>query len=452
MELEQIHILVVGAGVSGIAAAKLLTGKAKEIILYDSNEKLKEDEILSKLSDDFKGKIILGELDNSIKQKINLIILSPGVPTDLFYINEFRKAKIPILGEIELAYYFSKGKIAAITGTNGKTTTTALLGEILKTFYKTVFVVGNIGIPYTDMVTKTTDETITVAEMSSFQLETIEKFRPDVSVILNITPDHLDRHHTMEKYIEAKLNIVKNQTKSDTCILNYEDEVLHKVGREVKASVIYFSSARKLSKGIYLDENKIIYQDKEQKICICDVNELNIIGRHNYENAMAAAAAAIVLGVPIDCIYKGLISFQAVEHRIEYVATKHGVSYYNDSKGTNPDASIQAIKAMPSKTFLIAGGYDKGSDYTEWINAFEGKIKYLVLLGQTREKIAETAKKMGFLPIIMVDTMKEAVNFCSSHAQSGECVLLSPCCASWGMFKNYEERGKIFKDLVRTIE
>ncbi|WMJ88470.1 UDP-N-acetylmuramoyl-L-alanine--D-glutamate ligase [Anaerocolumna sp. MB42-C2] len=451
MKLNDKRILIFGTGISGISAAKLLQKAAADIILYDGNDKLDKDEIKSKLPEDFKGTILLGAVPEELINTLDLVILSPGVPTDLNLVNQMRDKKIPIWGEVELAYYFSKGKIVGITGTNGKTTTTTLVGEIMKTYFNSVFVVGNIGVPYTEMVLNTTEESVTVAEMSSFQLETIESFKPNVSAILNITPDHLNRHHTMEKYIEAKKNITLNQDSKDVCILNYEDEVLRKIGQELKTKVFYFSSLHILDKGIYLEDENIIYKNGQNKILVCNIKELNIFGRHSYENVMAAVACGISLGVPMDKIKTAITNFVAVEHRIEYVTTKHGVKYYNDSKGTNPDASMKAIESMQTPTLLIAGGYDKGSDYDEWLEAFDGKIRFLVLLGQTRDKIADTAKRHGFENIIIVESLKEAVDVCAIKANQGDSVLLSPACASWGMFKNFEERGRLFKEYVRNL-
>ena len=452
MELKGARILVIGAGKSGISAIELLADEEADIILYDSKADIVEMELREKLPKSFRGSIYLGEFPKEIAEGIDLVIISPGVPTDLEYVTSLKEKGIPIWGEIELAYQFSKGKIIAITGTNGKTTTTTLVGEIMKTYFDSVFVVGNIGLPYTKMVKQTTEDSVTVAEMSSFQLETVHRFVPNVSAILNITPDHLDRHHTMEAYIQAKANITMNQGQEDTCVLNYEDDALRLLGASLKTNVFWFSSARVLEKGMYLSEDNIIYNDGSVETIICNIHELKILGKHNHENVMAAVAMAISIGVPISYIHKALIAFQGVEHRIEYVATKNGVKYYNDSKGTNPDASIQAIKAMQTKTLLIGGGYDKDSVYDEWIKAFDGKVKYLVLMGQTREKIADTARRMGFHDIVIVDSLKEAVDFCSSHAMEGESVLLSPCCASWGMFKDYEERGNMFKEFVYAIK
>lgn len=357
-----------------------------------------------------------------------------------------------ILGEIELAYTIAKGKIAAITGTNGKTTTTALVGEILHRYYESVFVVGNIGIPYTGVALDIKEDAVVAAEISSFQLETVDKFCPKVSAILNITPDHLNRHYTMENYSNTKLQITKNQTKNEVCILNYEDSILREKADTIPARVFYFSSGHVLEEGIYLTkEGKIILINDGEKIEVCHINELNLLGKHNYENVMAAVAIGYFMGVPMEYIQSALHTFVAVEHRIEYVAEKNGVKYYNDSKGTNPDAAIQGIRAMVTKTILIGGGYDKGSEYDEWIEAFDGKVKLLVLLGQTAQKIADTAKAHGFQNIVIVSSLEEAVKISAQHALPGEAVLLSPACASWGMFKNYEERGNMFKDYVKTI-
>ncbi|QHQ62053.1 UDP-N-acetylmuramoyl-L-alanine--D-glutamate ligase [Anaerocolumna sedimenticola] len=452
MKLNDKRIFVFGTGISGISAVNLLQKVAADIIVYDGNDKLNKDEIKAKLPEDFNGTILLGSIPEGLIDTIDLVILSPGVPTDLELVNQMRDKKIPIWGEVELAYYFSKGKIVGITGTNGKTTTTTLVGEIMKTYFNSVFVVGNIGVPYTEMVLNTTEESVTVAEMSSFQLESIESFKPNVSAILNITPDHLNRHHTMENYIEAKKNITRNQDSSDVCVINYEDEVLRKIGQELKTKVFYFSSLHALDYGIYLEGENIIYNDSQNKTLVCNIQELNIFGRHSYENVMAAVACGISLGVPMDKIKYAITNFVAVEHRIEFVTTKHGVKYYNDSKGTNPDASMKAIESMQTPTLLIAGGYDKGSEYDEWLEAFGGKIRYLVLLGQTRDKIAETAKRHGFENIIMVESLEEAVNVCAKKANQGDSVLLSPACASWGMFKNYEERGHLFKEYVKNLD
>ena len=394
--------------------------------------------------------IVLGEFPEVLLGKLDLVIISPGVPTDLPIVNRMRESDIPVVGEIELAYELSKGEVLAITGTNGKTTTTALLGEIMKAVYDSAFVVGNIGIPYTNVVDETRDDSVIVAEMSSFQLESIVDFRPRVSAILNITPDHLNRHHTMEAYIQAKKNVAINQTAEDTCVLNYEDEVLREFGETLQTKVLYFSSKRKLDKGIYLDDGNIIYRNPDECL-VCNVKELKLLGVHNYENVMAAVAMAAAYGVPMDSIRKTIKEFAGVEHRIEFVAEKNGVAYYNDSKGTNPDAAIRGIQAMNRPTYLIGGGYDKQSEYKEWIESFDGKVKKLLLIGQTREKIAKEAEECGFTDIMLLDTFEDAVLTAAKLAEPGEAVLLSPACASWGMFKNYEERGDKFKEIVNSL-
>ena len=450
MDIAGKNVLVFGSGISGIGAAGLLEERGASVTLYDGNDKLDVEEIRGKMKDGAKTDIVLGEFPEEFLGKLDLVIISPGVPTDLPIVNRMRESDIPVVGEIELAYELGKGEVLAITGTNGKTTTTALLGEIMKAVYDSAFVVGNIGIPYTNVVDETRDDSVIVAEMSSFQLESIVDFRPRVSAILNITPDHLNRHHTMEAYIQAKKNVAINQTAEDTCVLNYEDEVLREFGETLQTKVLYFSSKRKLDKGIYLDDGNIIYRNPDECL-VCNVKELKLLGVHNYENVMAAVAMAAAYGVPMDSIRKTIKEFAGVEHRIEFVAEKNGVAYYNDSKGTNPDAAIRGIQAMNRPTYLIGGGYDKQSEYKEWIESFDGKVKKLLLIGQTREKIAKEAEECGFTDIMLLDTFEDAVLTAAKLAEPGEAVLLSPACASWGMFKNYEERGDKFKEIVNSL-
>lgn len=451
MDLKEKRVLVFGTGKSGIGAAELLEDMGSIPVLYDGNEKTDPAEVKSRLKEGTKAEVFIGNLPEKEIDKLSLVVLSPGVPTDLPLVLHFKEKGLKIWGEVELAYAFGKGDVLAITGTNGKTTTTSLLGAIMEHARNSVFVVGNIGNPYTEAVEQMNEDSVTVAEISSFQLETIEQFRPKVSAILNITEDHLNRHHTMEEYIRVKELITKNQGPEDVCVLNYEDEVLRKFGENIVPKVVYFSSLRKLDQGIYLDGDQIILKTEKEEIPIVKTGELKILGRHNHENVMAAAAMAYYAGVSVESIHKSVCEFVAVPHRIEYVTEKNGVAYYNDSKGTNPDAAIKGIQAMNRPTWLIGGGYDKGSSYEEWINAFDGKVKGLVLLGATREKIAETAKKCGFEPVYFVDSLKEAVEFCASHAVSGEAVLLSPACASWDMFPSYEVRGKEFKEFVNQL-
>ena len=451
MNLQGKKVIVAGSGISGMGAVRLLNARKARVVLYDGNEALKIEDIEARLPEGRKPEIVLGELTKEALAGAEIMVVSPGIAVDAPCVEQARAAGLIIWGEIELAYQSSKGMLAGITGTNGKTTTTALTGEILKSFYESTFVVGNIGIPYTSVALDMKEESATVAEISSFQLETVWKFAPKVTAILNITPDHLDRHKTMENYIAVKERITKNQKAEDTCVLNYEDEVLRRFGETLPVQVVFFSSKRELERGLYLDGEMITYRTDAETIPVVKVSEMKLVGSHNVENVMAAVAITYAMGVPMENIRETIRNFKAVEHRVEFVRDKDNVLYYNDSKGTNPDASIQAIRAMSRPTILIGGGYDKHSEFDTYIGAFDGKVKYLVLMGATRDKIAKTARDMGFTDIIMVESMKEAVEVCAAKAKPGDAVLLSPACASWGMFKNYEERGRLFKEYVNAL-
>lgn len=457
MTLEAKNVLVVGSGKSGVAAVKLLLKAGANPCLLDGNKELTEDILREKIGEVTTGEnqtlsFAIGDLSKEQEELLDCVVLSPGVPTDKDFVNRLRDKGLPILGEIELAYLFEKGNVLAITGTNGKTTTTTLLGEIMKRHAEKTFVVGNIGNPYTDEVQGTDADSVTVAEISSFQLETIHTFAPAVSAILNITPDHLDRHHTMENYVAAKEAIAGNQTKEQFCVLNYEDSYTREFAQRCSATPILFASAHELKDGFYYKDECIYKAVSGNSEKLMNIHEMALLGIHNVENVMAAIAMADAYQVPMDTILDTVRSFKAVEHRIEYVATKNGVDYYNDSKGTNPDAAIKAIQAMIKPTYLIGGGYDKQSAYDEWIENFDGKVQALVLLGQTAEKIAACAKTHGFDNCVLVDSLQEAVDYCSAHATSGQAVLLSPACASWGMFPNYEVRGNMFKDMVHALK
>ena len=451
MDISNKTVLVVGTGKSGVAAAKLLLHHAKKVYIQDGNEALDVAAFRSKNPELTPVELILGDVSEDMLKSFDIAVLSPGVPLDIPLVEKMKALSMTIWGEIELAYVLGKGHVVAITGTNGKTTTTTLVGQIMARHFAHVAVVGNIGIPYTSVAEETTDDTVVVAEISSFQLETIDTFAPKAAAILNITPDHLNRHHTMANYIAAKESIVKNQTRDDLCVLNYNDEVLRAFGKTLEQKVVLFSSTETLDAGLYLQENEILWARNGKTEHIISVEELNILGAHNYENVMAAVAISMNMGVPLEKIQKVIKEFKAVEHRIEFVTERFGVKYYNDSKGTNPDAAMQAIKAMPGPTLLIAGGYDKHSEFDEWIESFGGKVRYLVLIGQTRDKIAECAKRHGFNDIMYAEDLQEAVQVCASYANPGDNVLLSPACASWGQFKNFEERGRKFKEFVRNL-
>ncbi len=458
--MREENFLVFGTGLSGAAAAELLLKEQKHVVLYDGNEKLSTEEFRRQHPALSQVPVLLGqELTADRLTEFDVAVLSPGVPADLPLVEEMRRAGMAVWGEIELAYRYGHGRVLAITGTNGKTTTTTLLGEIMKAAFSDVRVVGNIGNPYTREALSTTEESVVVAEISSFQLETADRFCPAISAILNITEDHLDRHHTMECYIEVKELIARRQTAPGLCVLNYEDQELRRFGQALEEKrdgprVLYFSSSRALARGVYLEGDTIYLGTDKGTERVCQVQELSILGKHNYENVMAAVAMAAACGVSLDVIRQTLFRFQGVEHRIEYVTSKRGVRFYNDSKGTNPDAAIQAIRAMNWPTLLIGGGYDKQSEYDTWIRAFDGKVKKLILLGQTREDIADTAVRCGFseADIILVDSLREAVDACYTNAKNGDAVLLSPACASWGMFDNYEQRGNLFKEMVKELK
>lgn len=443
------RFLIVGAGRSGICSAQLLERLGENYVIFDGNRELDKAAVLEKIGTDRDIEFILGEADEASLKGFDACAVSPGVPLETDIMKKVIACGIPVWSEIELAYLYDKGEVIGITGTNGKTTTTSLVYEIVKAYNENTLLVGNIEIPYTGRVHESVEGGATVAEISSFQLETMLTFKPRVSAILNITPDHLDRHKTMENYADVKKSIAKNQDENDFCVLNYDDAVLRAFSEECKCKVVYFSSREKLDDGLYYADGKIYIAKGGESELFVDTWEVNLVGVHNFENIMAAVGITMSFGVPLDIIREVVKKFVAVEHRIEYVATVNGVKYYNDSKGTNTDAAIKAIDAMPSTTVLIAGGYDKNSEYDEWVSRFPGKVRKLVLIGQTREKIAAACDKIGFKDYVFAESLEEAVNICKESAKEGDCCLLSPACASWGMFKNYQQRGDMFKAFVR---
>ena len=360
------NCLVIGAGKSGKGASRLLLDEGAKVTLFDENEKCDTDAVRLEFGKDEKLSVIKGKLPSEVKEKADLAVLSPGVPLDSPLVLELKAVGIPITAQKELAYSDSRGDLLAITGTNGKTTTTTLLGDIMKNYAKStggdrmVFVVGNIGDPYTLYAHETDDSSITVAEISSFQLETVSGFKPGISAILNVTPDHLNRHHTMEAYAGAKQRIMENQGSGDTVVLNHDDPITLKMGEGSRAGVVYFSRDEKLTPSdtgtdlVHIKNKEILYNDR----AIIKLEDIRLLGSHNHENIMAAVAMAVRYGVPDKVIRDTVASFNAVEHRIEYVKTVDGVDYYNDSKGTNPDAAIKAVLSMVKPTALIGGGYD----------------------------------------------------------------------------------------------
>lgn len=442
MTLENKKVVVVGLGKSGMAAYDLLKWMKADVCLYDGKEDLDVS--------GYQAPVYLGKLPSGVMDVLDCAVFSPGVPLDIPVARELKLQGVPIIGEMELGFLMERGVVAGITGTNGKTTTTTLTGEIMKAYNAQTFVVGNIGNPYTKEVVKTSEQSVTVAEISSFQLETIDTFRPRVSAILNITPDHLNRHKTMACYIDTKFAITKNQTRDDLCVLNYEDEVLRERADRLPCTVAFFSSKRPVKNGLYQNASHDIVDGETGEI-LMNMSECNLPGDHNCENIMAAILITRRLGVPMKLILQTVKAFQAVEHRVEFVKNVAGVDYYNDSKGTNPDAAIKGIQSMSRPTILIGGGYDKGGDFDEWIDSFDGKVKKLILLGATKERIAKTAKAHGFTDYEFAESLQEAVQRSAVLAKEGDAVLLSPACASWDMFASYEQRGTLFKEYVRSL-
>ena len=448
MEYNGKKALVCGMARSGIAAAKLLNRLGARVTLQDM--KKREEISADVLALEGEGIVLYtGANPDESACAQDLIVLSPGIPCDLPFIAAAEEAGIEVISEVELAYRLTPCPITAITGTNGKTTTTTLTGEIMKTAYSGTAVVGNIGIPYSEEVERLTEKDWVVAEISSFQMEKAKEFHPHISAVLNITPDHLNRHKTMDVYIAMKERVFAKQTAEDFCILNHGDEACRKMADKTAAKVFFFDSSETLAEGIYLNGDAIEVRWGTINETLIHVDELQILGVHNYENVMAAAAMGICAGIALDTIRTVLKGFAGVAHRIEYVATVDGVDYYNDSKGTNVDASIRAVLAMKKPIVLIGGGYDKGSSFDEWTKLFPGRVKHLVLIGVTAPKVRASAEKFGFTAISDCETFEEAVDLCREKAEDGDCVLLSPACASWGMFDNYEQRGDMFKEQVR---
>ena len=451
MDYKGKKALVVGMAKSGVASAALLCRLGAEVIIYDA--KKKQDlppGIFDELSK-YKYIDMLGQDITPIINDIDIMVLSPGVPTGLPFIRLAQELGKSVIAEIELGFSVSEADFIAITGTNGKTTTTALTGEIFKNAGIHTFVLGNIGIPITQEALETKKGDVVVAETAALQLDSILEYKPVESAILNITEDHLDRYGNMENYIAAKAKIFKNQTEENFCVLNYDNEYVRTLHPNVVARVLWFSTQSEVENGAFVRDGVVFFRmdGKETKIIAAD--EIKIPGMHNLENALAATALACVYGIKADVIARTLREFAGVEHRIEFVRTVRGVDFINDSKGTNPDATIKAIQAMRKPTVLILGGYDKKSDFTELFANFTPFIKTIVLVGATKEKIAETAVKAGFEDFIMANNFRDAVQMAFSVTDEGDAVLLSPACASWDMFDNFEERGKIFKQIVKEL-
>jgi UDP-N-acetylmuramoylalanine--D-glutamate ligase len=446
MNLKDKKVLVIGLARSGIAAAQILAEQGAEVWATDNKPEAQLD--IQQLKN-VGVNIIAGTYPKVGEISPDFLVLSPGVPHSIPPIQEAMALKLPLWSEIELAYRLTCAPIIAITGTNGKTTTTALVGELLLQAGKLSVVAGNIGVALSREAVNCSEDHLLVAEVSSFQLECIQEFKPKVAVITNITPDHLDRHGTYDNYIAAKARVLENQDVTDWAVLNYDDPIVRNFGVKAKAKLLYFSHKAELAQGIFLKGDMVVFRDEKQEVEIINRREIFMRGEHNLENAMAAIGTAWALGLKPTQIAQTLRTFRGVAHRQELVADANGIKYVNDSKGTNPDAAIKAVQAFDEPIVLIAGGKNKGCDFTEFMGVAKHKVKELVLVGMATEELAQAAEKQGIERIHREQTFEGAVNTAVSLAEPGDVVLLSPACTSWDMFPSFEHRGDLFKELVR---
>jgi len=435
--------LVCGVGKSGIAAARLLLAHGADVTISDLN---------TPVSGDFSGfSTYFGKNPDDIVQNFDMLVLSPGIATDLPFIEKARAGGIPVLSEIELAANHCKAPIIAVTGTNGKTTVCTLVGKIMEAAFCGSITAGNIGTAFCDVAEDVPSNAWVVAEISSFQLETIINFKPKISAVLNMTPDHLNRHKTMENYIAAKERIFENQNESDFCVLNYDNPITHTMADKTPAKTLFFSKSTVLDEGVFVDGDAI-------RITLfrhdCEVVKLADVAAHNVENIMAAIALTISAGVSLEIISKEIKNFKAVEHRLEYVRTMGGVAFYNDSKATNVGSALNAIDVISAQNMpivLIAGGQDKKLDFGDLVKAFLNCVKHVVVLGEVADQIIHTCRAYGYENFEKANSLKEAVDLAALRASAGDAVLLSPANASLDMFDNYEQRGRVFKDFVNNL-
>jgi UDP-N-acetylmuramoylalanine--D-glutamate ligase len=443
------RVLVVGLGKSGVSAATFLKSLGARVTVSDS-----------KTEDELRGEIPMlldrgitvetgGHGERTFRDQ-DLIVISPGVPVNEPHLAQARKMGVPVIGEIELTARFLKGRIVAITGSNGKTTTTSLTGDVLAKGGFGVNVGGNIGTPAITFVESSTEDTWNVLEVSSFQLETIQTFHPFIGTIINITPDHLDRHGSFEAYAAAKARVFENQTTEDHAILNADDPTCVDIGKSLKSRVWWFSPKHEVERGAFIRNGEIIWRDGARDVTIAPVSELQLKGTHNLENVLVAVNAGVIAGCPPQAIRRALAEFKAVEHRLEYVATVNGVQYYNDSKATNVDATIKALESFPRGIHIILGGKDKGSDYTVLKPLLKERAAQVYTIGAAAEKIESHIS--GAAPVIRAGTLETAVKRAAANANQGDVVVLAPACASFDQFESYEHRGRVFKDLVRALE
>jgi UDP-N-acetylmuramoylalanine--D-glutamate ligase len=448
MELKDKRVLVVGLGKSGVASALFLKAHGARVTVSDTKS---GDELRNEIPALLDHGITVetgGHGERTFRGQ-DLIVVSPGVPVDAPLLVQARSLGEAVIGEIELAAQFLPGPIVAITGSNGKTTTTTLTGEILAAGGLPTLVGGNIGTPAISLAERANPQTVIVLEVSSFQLETIQKFRPKVAVVLNVTPDHLDRHRTFEAYVNAKARMFENQTGEDFAVLNEDDPTCMAMAAGTRSQVYWFSRHKEVKQGAWVREGNIVFRDGSQQREIMKAAEIPLKGAHNLENVLAAVCAGALLGCAPEKIRQAVRDFKAVEHRLEFVATIRGVDYYNDSKATNVDATIKALESFPANIHLILGGKDKGSDYTVLNNLLRQRVKRVYTIGAAAAKIESQLKDVE---VVHAETLESALRKANAAAQPGDVVLLAPACASFDQFKNYEQRGRVFKEIVRGLE
>ncbi len=449
MDIQGKRVLVVGLGKSGISAAMFLQSRGAQVTVSDSKAESQLSREIPTLLD--KGVIVEtgGHGERTFRDQ-DLIVLSPGVPLDTPQLEQARNFNVPVIGEVELASRFLQGEIIAITGSNGKTTTTALVGEILVKSGMKTQVGGNIGTPVTELIERSTPGTWNVLEISSFQLETVESFRPKIACVLNITPDHLDRHGTFEAYAAAKTRIFERQTSAESAVLNADDTTCVSIGKRIRSTAFWFSGSHPIKRGCFLRADQIVWRDADGKEeSVIPTSEITLEGAHNLENVLAATVIAKLAGCGNENIRRAIREFKAVEHRLEHVATVAGVEYFNDSKATNVDATIKALESFPGNIHLILGGKDKGSDYSVLKSLLTQRAKQVYTIGTAAEKIESQIE--GAVPIVKAGTLERAVRLAAEGASSGDVVVLAPACSSFDQFQNYEHRGQVFKELVHAL-
>lgn len=447
------RVLVVGMARSGLASAAMLRELGASVLACDGKSAAELGEALGALRR-LGCDCLTGDAFPRSAQGVDLILVSPGIPPDLPLLLDARNRGIPVTGELELASRIAEGDFVAVTGTNGKTTTVSLLGEVFRRFGKKTHVAGNIGLPLSAVALKSEPADCLVIEVSSFQLETVESFHPRIAALLNVTHDHMDRHGSFQNYLRLKTRIFENQSHSDFAVLNHDDETCLKIAKGLKASPVWFSRRKLLSAGAFVKADIILWRWQSEEWPVCPVSALKIPGSHNLENALAATAVACAAGLPAQHVGEALKAFEGIEHRMEFVRERRGVRYINDSKGTNPASTVKAVEAMRSPTVLIAGGYDKHVSFVSLARSVvsSGRVSHVILIGQTAKQIAQALKEQGFLHSSRAESLEEAVHIAASGTDAGSSVLFSPACASFDMFTDYEERGRRFKDIVCALD